>query len=118
MLITDLEQYLTAAGHSTTTVMAPPPAPPNTPFVLIKNIVPAAGTHVGKAFEVAIPRTAENPWVPQRVIHVRPHGVEMGKCSSQASVLGADWQYLSRRFDRPPTPKTFLAHILKVLEEL
>lgn len=42
----------------------------------------------------------------------------MGTAASQASPLGPEWQYLSRRYDRVPNAKAFLAHVLTVLGEL
>jgi hypothetical protein len=77
----------------------------------------AGGSHDATVCEVAILRTTESPWAPQTAVHVRPHLVTMGQMNSQNSPLGSDWQYLSRRFDKPSTPKNFYAHILKVLGE-
>ncbi|HZR82576.1 MAG TPA: hypothetical protein VFD92_15885 [Candidatus Binatia bacterium] len=77
----------------------------------------AGGRHSGTECEVAILRTTEVPWAPEAAVHVRPHLVTMGQMNSQTSPVGSDWQYLSRRFDKPGTPKNFLAHILKVLAE-
>jgi hypothetical protein len=42
----------------------------------------------------------------------------MGTRNTQASKLGPDWQYWSRRFDRPPTPQRLWTHILTVLTEV
>jgi hypothetical protein len=87
-------------------------------FLHLAGLTVPAGSHAGEACEVAILRTTESPWVPQAAIHVRPHLVTMGQFNSQASPVGSDWQYLSRRFDRVPTPRSFLAHIFTVLSEL
>jgi len=73
-------------------------------------------TSNGTTYEVGFKRTAGTPWVPESALHVRPHRVPMGQLSSQVSPLGGDWQYLSRQFNRTPTPKSFVAHILSVLD--
>jgi hypothetical protein len=41
-----------------------------------------------------------------------------GPLRTQVSPLGPDWQYWSRRFDRPPAPQRVWAHILTVLGEV
>jgi hypothetical protein len=87
-------------------------------YLVIKELKIQIGGLAGKSCNVAIKRTGENPWVPESAVHVKPHLVQMGTKSSQNSAIGADWQHLSRRFERPPTPKAFLAHILTVLGEL
>jgi len=54
-------------------------------------------------------------------IHTRPALVPMdmnGPLRTQASPLGWDWQYWSRRFDRAPTPQRLWAHILTILGEV
>lgn len=113
MVVDDFEQYATGIGLSTDRV----PVGDST-YLRLKGLVVSAGSHTGKECEVAILRTTETPWVPQAALHVRPHLVAMGQRNSQASPLGPDWQYLSRRFDRAPTSKAFLAHVLTVLGEL
>ncbi|HZR02984.1 MAG TPA: hypothetical protein VFA81_07425 [Burkholderiales bacterium] len=113
MIIDEFEQHLVATGHA----VGSADAGGNT-YVIIKAVPISAGAHAGKTCDVGIMRSTANPWVPQAAVHVRPHLVAMGQASSQASPLGADWQYLSRRFDKTPTAKAFLAHILTVLGEL
>ncbi len=87
-------------------------------FLVIAELVIGAGTHAGKTCAIGIRRSDGNPWVPENAVHVRPHLVTMGQAASQASPLGGEWQYLSRRFDRPPSAKNFLTHILTVVGEL
>jgi len=110
MRMHDFEAHLVRAGFDLDQSRAD--------FMIIKGIRIATGTHAGKTCDVGIRRSSGNPWVPENAVHVRPHLVAMGQRSSQQSPLGADWQYLSRRFDRPPSPKNFLAHILTVVGEL
>jgi hypothetical protein len=87
-------------------------------FLVIKGVRIPGGSRIGQECQVAIRRSDQNPWLPEAQVHVRPHLVEMGQRNSQASPLGAEWQYLSRRFDPPPTPHTYYAFILTVLGEI
>lgn len=113
MTIEEFEQYLTATGHVIEHANGA-----DGQYTIIKSVPITAGSQAGNSCDVGILGAATNPWVPQSAVHVRPHLVQMGQVSSQASNLGPDWQYLSRRFDRSPTPKGFLAHILTVLSQL
>lgn len=98
-------QYESAAGNGAN-------------FVVIKGVQVTSGSRAGTTCDVGIMRNDANPWVPHSSVHVRPHFVPMGQKNSQPSALGPDWQYLSRRFDKIPTPKNFLTHILTVLGEV
>ena len=113
MLVDELEQYLSALGLVVQRLTLGEQT-----YLHIKDVGIGGGTLDGKRCEVAILRTTETPWVPQAAVHVRPHLVTMGQASSQASPLGPDWQYLSRRFDKAPTSRAFLAFIYTVLGEL
>lgn len=113
MTIDEFEQHLVSIGHAIESVDAG-----GNGYVIVKAVPISAGSHAGKTCDVGILRSSANPWEPQAAVHVRPVLVQMGTASSQASPLGPDWQYLSRRFDKAPTPKAFLAHILTVLGEL
>ena len=113
MTIDEFERHLASTGHVVESATGGANA-----YLVIKNVPISAGSHKGKICDVGILRSTANPWVPEAAVHVRPHLVQMGKASSQASPLGSDWQYLSRRFDKVPTPKAVLAHILTVLGEL
>ena len=113
MAIDEFERHLASTGHVVESAIGGA----NT-YLVIKAVSISAGSQAGKTCDAAILRSTANPWVPEAAVHVRPHLVAMGTASSQASPLGADWQYLSRRFDKVPTPKAFLAHILTVLGQL
>ncbi len=113
MIVTEFEQHLASTGHTVESASVNQER-----YLIIKAVPISAGSHAGKTCDVGILRSTANPWVPQAAVHVRPHLVKMGNASSKASPLGADWQYLSRRFDKIPTSKAFLAHILTVLGEL
>ncbi|MDB4954684.1 MAG: hypothetical protein JWO36_2253 [Myxococcales bacterium] len=107
----DFETYVNAAGYATRT------APAGSGSYLVLTVLVPSGSNKGKSCEVAVKRSDANPWVPESAVHVKPHLVPMGQQSSQNSELGGEWQYLSRRFERPPTPKAFLAHLFTVLGE-
>jgi hypothetical protein len=113
MVFADLETHLADIRLSTDTISVGGQS-----FLVIKDVRIPGGSHVNQLCEVALRRSTDNPWLPEAQIHVRPHLTPMGQNSSQASPLGTDWQYLSRRFDRPPTPRSFYAHILSALAEL
>jgi hypothetical protein len=113
MIVAELEAYLERRGLPVERLTAGGQS-----FTVIRGVEVLDGSHAGETCDVGILRTDGDPWVPAAAIHVRPHLVAMGEHNSQASPLGSEWQYLSRRFDRPPTPKSFLAHILTVLGEL
>jgi hypothetical protein len=113
MVFAELEAHLADIGLSTGTLDAG-----GQPFLVIESVRIPGGSHAGELCEVALRKSQDNPWLPEAQIHVRPHLTPMGQNSSQASPLGPDWQYLSRRFDRPPTPRSFFAHILSALAEL
>lgn len=113
MIFTELESYIGELGLSTGELTAN-----GQPFLLIKDVPINGGSHAGQHCDVALRRSNDNPWLPEAKLHVRPHLTQMGQNYSQPSPLGTDWQYLSRRFDRPPSPRSFYAHILTVLGEL
>lgn len=113
MTIDEFEQHLASTGHTVESASMK-----DETYLIIRAVQISAGSHAGKSCDVGILRSTANPWVPQAAVHVRPHLVQMGAAASQASALGTDWQYLSRRFDKVPTAKAFLAHILTVLGQL
>jgi hypothetical protein len=113
MTIDEFEQHLASTGHTIESASVHEES-----YLVIKALPISVGSHAGKTCDVGILRSTANPWVPQAAVHVRPHLVRMGHAASQGSNLGTDWQYLSRRFDKVPAPKAFLAHILTVLGEL
>lgn len=113
MTIEDFEAYLRAGLFQCESA-----AGKGTDFIIIKGVLVTAGSRAGTTYDVGIIRAPGNPWVPHSSVHVRPHIVPMGQKNSQASALGDEWQYLSRRFDKLPTPRNFLTHILTVLGEV
>ena len=113
MIVDDFEQHVRGFGLLVDHLLVGEQA-----YVHLKNVRISAGTHAGSVCDVAILRTTEVPWAPQAAVHVKPHLVRMGERCSQASPVGPEWQYLSRRFERTPSPKHFYAHVLTVLGEL
>lgn len=114
MIVDELETYVRDLGYE----VEPITGADGSVYIVIKDIVIAGGSLAGTHCEVAILRSSENPWVPAAALHVRPHLVPMGHHTTQQSGIGPDWQYWSRRFDRVPTPKNIVAHVLTVLGEV
>lgn len=114
MIIEDLETYLSEIGIPFEVVKASN----GQSYLVMKGFVIGGGSLAGRTCDVAVLRTTEQPWIPQAALQVRPVLVPMGQHNTQASPLGSQWQYWSRRFDHPPTPKTFVAHIYTVLAEV
>lgn len=112
--IDDLENHLREAGYQIEVTRLPD----EQAYLVIKGVTITGGSLAGKTCEVGVLRSTENPWVPQAALHVRPILVPMGQFNTQASPLGPEWQYWSRRFDRVPTARSFLAHVLTVLAEV
>lgn len=113
MIFSDLETHLAEIGQPIDQLEVGGQS-----YLVMRDLRIPCGSHADQRCEVAIRRTNDNPWLPEAKIHVRPHLTPMGQNASQNSELGSEWQYLSRRFDPPPTPRTFYAHILTVIGEL
>jgi len=117
MTDTDLEEYLRGLDY---TVEAAQDTNGN-PYIVIRDVRLGAGALAGRSCDIALARCQTVPYVVPPAIHTRPALVPMdtvGPLKTQASPLGADWQYWSRRFDRPPTPKAIWTHILTIFNEV
>jgi hypothetical protein len=113
----DLEQYLLGLGLTVEAALDTS----GYPYILIKDVTLSTGTLAGRRCDVALARCQTVPYVMPPAIHTRPALVPMdmgGPLKTQASALGSDWQYWSRRFDRPPTPQAIWTHILTVFNEV
>jgi hypothetical protein len=89
-------------------------------YSVVRDVTVTAGSLAGNVCDVALQRLPAIPYQAPPAIHTRPHLVQADKAATlaiQASALGVDWQYWSRRLDRPPSPKTLWTHILTVLSE-
>jgi hypothetical protein len=113
MTLSDLEQYLMKIGLRTDDLTVAGQS-----YLVITGVRIPRGSHEGQLCEVAVRRTSDNPWLPEAKLHVRPHLAPTGQRNTLQSPLGTEWQYLSRRFDRAPTARSFFAHILTVLGEM
>lgn len=90
-------------------------------YTLIRDVTIPAGSLTGQVCDIALARTATMPYTVASAVHVRPALVPMdmsGPLKTQASALGSNWQYWSRRYDRPPIPRGIWAHVLTVLSEV
>jgi hypothetical protein len=87
-------------------------------YIAIMALTIPGGALAGRTCDVAIRRDEPVPYIPPAAIHTRPALVAMGTLNTQASGIGSDWQYWSRRFDHSPTPARLWAHILTVLTEV
>lgn len=114
MVIGDLEKYRDDIGYTTKYLSDSN----GDVYLVIEGVSIASGQLIDKTCDVAVRHTGANPWVPPAALQIRPHLVPTGRHSTQASPLGTEWQYWSRRFDRAPTPRSFLAHIFTVLGEV
>jgi hypothetical protein len=91
------------------------------PYTVIRQLTITAGSLAGRVCDVALARCQSVPYMVAPAIHTRPALVPMdmmGPLRTQASPLGPDWQYWSRRFDRPPNPQRVWTHILTILGEV
>ncbi len=111
----DLDAFLRLNGLTVATMTGKD----NVPYTVIEALEIPCGSLAGRICDVAIARTDSVPYVVAPAIHTRPALVPMNSAqplATQPSPIGPDeWQYWSRRFDRPPTPKAILAHILTIL---
>jgi hypothetical protein len=114
MTIADLESYLVGLGHSVDLITGAD----GQPYSVIRAVCITAGPLAGQTCDIAIARTESAPYLPPPAVHTRPALVSMGTFAAQPSSIGPDWQYLSRRYDRPATPKGIWVHILTILAEL
>jgi len=117
MTADDLDAYLRALGMTVDVVAD---ASGNT-YSVAREVEIPNGSLAGRICDIAIQRLAATPYTVPAAIHTRPALVPMdmrGPLKTQASNLGDDWQYWSRRFDRAPTPQRIWAHVLSVLTEV
>lgn len=91
------------------------------PYIVVRDVTVTAGTLAGHVCDVALARCQSVPYMCPPAIHTRPVLVAMdmaGPLKTQASPLGAEWQYWSRRFDRVPSPQLIWTHVLSILTEV
>jgi hypothetical protein len=112
-----LEDYVRELGYEVSLDRDPS----GTFYTVIHGLVIQRGSLRGQTCDVAIVRPTSIPYTVASAIHTRPALVPMdmaGPLKTQASPLGNDWQYWSRRFDHAPTPPQIWVHILTVLGQV
>ena len=90
-------------------------------YFVIKNYEITSGSLAGSECDIAIQQTGTIPYVPPSAIHIKPALVRMDMSSSlrtQQSGIGPEWQYWSRVFNKAQTPKSFIAHIATIFNEV
>ena len=114
MTIEDFEAYVRGLGFT----VEPFTGADNVIYSVIRAVTVRTGRLISTICDVAINRELATPYIPPAAIHTKPALVPMGTLSTSASGIGPDWQYWSRRFDRPVTPRNLWTHILTVLGEV
>jgi hypothetical protein len=82
-----------------------------------------AGSKADMKCDIAFEQTSAVPYVFPSAIHTRPRLVSLEqanreKYNVQDSGIGEDWEYFSRRLDKPPTPKNVVVHIGTILRDI
>ena len=91
------------------------------PYIVVRGFPIPSGRLAGTVCDVALARCQTIPYLVPPAIHTKPALVPMdmaGPLKTQASALGSDWQYWSRRFDRSPTPQALWTHVLTIFNEV
>lgn len=117
MTARDLEHYISALGYVVEIIIGRD----GQSYSVVRELTIPAGGLCGRICDVGVQRAATEPYTVPAAIHTRPALVRMdmvGSLKTQASPIGDDWQYWSRRYDRIPTPKGIWVHVLTVLTEL
>jgi len=114
MTIDEFETYVAGLGH----VVEPLAGADGQTYTVIRSVRDPAGALAARTCDVAILRNGSVPYIPPSAIHTRPALVPMGTLATQPSAIGPEWQYWSRRFDRPVTAKGLWIHILTILGEV
>lgn len=110
----DLDAYVRDIGYTVDVVNGDD----GNPYTVIRGVEITKGTLRGKVCDIAIARPVGLPYVLPSAIHTRPALLPMGQYNTQASGVGSDWQYWSRRLDRAPTPQQIWIHVLTILGEV
>lgn len=117
MTADDLETYVRSLGYAVDTVVG---ERDQQPYLVVRDLTIPHGGLVGRVCDVAIQKTTAVPFVVPPAIHTRPELVAMNPAEpvgTQPSPIGDGWQYWSRRFDRPPTPRAIWTHFLTILSD-
>jgi hypothetical protein len=112
-----LEEYIRNAGNEVVVIQDPA----GTQFTCVRNVNVPAGPLRGRICDIAIQRINTVPYTVPAAIHTKPPLVPMSPgepIGTQPSTLGPEWQYWSRRYDRPPTVQGIWAHMLGILSKV
>jgi hypothetical protein len=112
-----LEDFLRSAGYTVEVIQDSA----GTQFTCIRNVCIPAGPLRGRTADVALQRINTVPYTVPAGIHTRPALVPMNPgppLGTQPSPLGPEWQYWSRRYDRPPTAQAIWAHVLGIFSQV
>lgn len=75
-----------------------------------------------KKCDIAFEHVTNIPYVFPSAIHTRPHLLPMSTqdrtIATQKSPIGPEWQYWSRRLDKPHTPKNIVTHIATIFRDV
>lgn len=110
----DLDAHLRSLGLTVELVNDPQ----GNTYTVARDVTIPTGSFAGRVCDIGLQRLPAVPYQVPAAIHIRPVLVPMGSVGTQASNLGPDWQYWSRRLDRPPTPQVVWAHVLTILGEV
>lgn len=113
----DLQDYLTKLGHDVGRISDPDGAQ----YLTIRGYPISSGSLTGRTCDVALQSFGGAPYVLPPAIHTLPALVPMdmsGSLQTQASRLGADWQYWSRTRAEARTPQAVVAHIATIFSEV
>ena len=114
MTIQEFEEHVQAKGYVVEVIKGDD----GSVYSVVRDVVLPNGALRGRRCDIAILRNEMVPYVPPAAIHTEPHLVPMvdkEPLKTMKSGIGPEWQYWSRRYDHPPTPKDLWAHILTVL---
>ena len=114
MTINDFDAYVRGLGHTVEVAVGDD----GQSYSVVRDVELPQGALRGRRCDIAIQRNEMVPYVPPAAIHTRPHLAPMimkDPLKTQASGIGPEWQYWSRRYDHRPTPKDIWAHVLTVL---
>src|SRR4051794_20380705 len=100
----DFDEYLKSLGYAVEVVVGVN----NVEYSVVKDLKIKTGNLKGVVCDVAIQRPTEIPYVLPAAIHTRPHLLPMDTAppnATQAGQIGPEWQYWSRTYARPPSPR-------------
>jgi hypothetical protein len=114
VIIVDFEKHVRGLGYTVESRTGDD----GVEYTVIRSVTAPTGKLVGSICDVAIRRDHAVPYIVPAAIHTKPALVPSGTLSTSPSGIGSDWQYWSRRFDRPVTARGLWTHILTVLGEV